>query len=561
MLEAIIPYLNAFLKATKYFEKNLGLVEIITDPKGKASPKEYCSGGEWKEVSNFDKYNGVSYWRKDGDQTQEEIESDVSCDKFLRLNIPLKLIVATPKKRTKKDDAYSDERIANDIIKILVHSAALLKPTLKARRINITVPSYDTNNTTVFNGEYSNVGRTDINYKWSYLSLNVLVVIEIKKDCMNNSCDPESIVLPEEFDTFCQSVKECLGISPSGSATKFLNEKGEFVPGGGGGLTCDDLPDCPVIQDIETSLANKIECGDVPGCETDPTVGSHIKAITTNQTDAMDNANAPTAANPFATQNDLVGGLPTGQIPNNFCVSSGTVNIPSGAGWVDIPGVSCGVTTTATVPIFCSASFTATKTAGGGKSVILFRIIDTTGTYASSPVSFTIDNATDVETGSDKLRTPAIASGTYTFKLQAQYVSGGDNLQVEQAKLFVQAQQAPKGDTGTPTAIQVEIGNGINIINLNAIASLKASFGGTIASWSVDAGDNPQTSGSIVTNLYKNGTSMIGAGNKPTIVAGTTASAAVSGWTSTAFVANDILILTMESLSSFNKIIVTFTLI
>jgi hypothetical protein len=78
--------------------------------------------------------------------------------------------------------------------------------------------------------------------------------------------------------------------------------------GGGGGLDCDDLPGCQVIIDIQQEIANKIGCDDVPGCETDPTVPGHVKTITSDQTDAMDGANLPSAANPFATMDDVGSG-------------------------------------------------------------------------------------------------------------------------------------------------------------------------------------------------------------------------------------------------------------
>src|SRR3972149_4896556 len=104
MLQQIIPYLNTYLAASKYFEKNFGLIEIVKDAKGKESPKEYCNNGEWKDVSNIDNWNGLSYWRKNGDISQEEFENNISCDKFLRINTPLKLICAIPKKKAAADD-------------------------------------------------------------------------------------------------------------------------------------------------------------------------------------------------------------------------------------------------------------------------------------------------------------------------------------------------------------------------------------------------------------------------------------------------------------------------
>jgi hypothetical protein len=51
--------------------------------------------------------------------------------------------------------------------------------------------------------------------------------------------------------------------------------------------------------------------------EADPTVPANVKSITSDQTDAMDNANAPGAGNPFATIADLgSSGLTLPQVQN-----------------------------------------------------------------------------------------------------------------------------------------------------------------------------------------------------------------------------------------------------
>ncbi len=37
--------------------------------------------------------------------------------------------------------------------------------------------------------------------------------------------------------SLCEEIKDCLGISPTGSTTKFLNERGQWLtPAGGGGV-------------------------------------------------------------------------------------------------------------------------------------------------------------------------------------------------------------------------------------------------------------------------------------------------------------------------------------
>ena len=78
-------------------------------------------------------------------------------------------------------------------------------------------------------------------------------------------------------------------------------------------------------------------------------------------------------------------------------------------------------------------------------------------------------------------------------------------------------------------------GQGIIIpLNTNSIIAAAAT-NGTITAWFIE-GD---VSGSIVIDILKNGVSMSGAGNKPTLASALTDNAAVSGWTSLSFATND----------------------
>lgn len=63
-------------------------------------------------------------------------------------------------------------------------------------------------------------------------------------------------------------------------------------------------------------------------------------------------------------------------------------------------------------------------------------------------------------------------------------------------------------------------------------------YSGTITSWQIDTAPGV-SAGSLVVDLYRSGSSIIGTGNKPTLSTATTNSASVSGWTSTAITAGD----------------------
>ena len=188
MINTIITYLNTRLSLTNLFEHNYDLVELVEDGKGQITPKQYCSNGEWMNVSNIDKYNGLSYWRKSGEIAQAEVTTgNVSCDKYLSIEVPLTLVVAVPRSKM-IDNNYTSDSIASIITKQLWQSSATLKTNLTARRVNISVASYDTRSEDVFSTEFKNVVPNNIDFKYAYLSLSVNVLVEIKASCIINEC-------------------------------------------------------------------------------------------------------------------------------------------------------------------------------------------------------------------------------------------------------------------------------------------------------------------------------------------------------------------------------------
>jgi len=79
--------------------------------------------------------------------------------------------------------------------------------------------------------------------------------------------------------------------------------------------------------------------------------------------------------------------------------------------------------------------------------------------------------------------------------------------------------------------------------------------GCTITNWTVEA---PNEAGSIVVDIKRSGTSIIGTGNKPTLTASQEAAeVAVSGWTSTAIADQDKLTFNIDSASTLTWVLVS----
>ena len=165
------------------------------------------------------------------------------------------------------------------------------------------------------------------------------------------------------------------------------------------------------------------------------------------------------------------------------------------------------------------------------------------GTVTSVGVS---SNATWLTVGS----TPVTTSGTITINKTTGLTAN-------------QVLATPNGSTGVvdlrslvvadlPTSIQK--GNisasftgmaGTVIINGSSIQIIP-NYSGTLGDWKIAS----TVSGSATIAVKKNGVDMIGAGNAPSLTSATSNSASISGWTTTTFVANDVILVTANSITS-----------
>lgn len=190
MTKAIVQYINAKLAVLNYFDKQFELVEIITRSDGQKRPAEYHHKGEYKDVTKFDKYNGMSYIRKRGSVTTSETDDTLSaCGDLINLSMPLRLVAVIPRKKLTCDDKYSEDVIASTITRELTDRTSDLKKTFHARSGRISIDSYNTNGNEILSEEYSGIQATDINFKFAYIAFDIAVNLLINKNCLTKDCD------------------------------------------------------------------------------------------------------------------------------------------------------------------------------------------------------------------------------------------------------------------------------------------------------------------------------------------------------------------------------------
>lgn len=196
-----------------------------------------------------------------------------------------------------------------------------------------------------------------------------------------------------------------------------------------------------------------------------PTTHTHATLPTVDEKGAMTLASAPSSGNPFITASDLVGGLPTGQIPtnfNNFDSDASVIQETASSSFVDLSNLDVNITTSGTVPILVTFSYTVSRTGGSDTNVAcrVYRIDGTGAPEYSLGMQTRIDTPAGVQNGTVTFRTAALPAGTYTFRPQMRVVAGSADAQLIRGQMFVQAQQAPivtaigwSAVTDTPTTI------------------------------------------------------------------------------------------------------------
>lgn len=190
ILQDTIEKINSKLADTNLFGKSWGLSELITD--GTITmPAFYLGNATYdKNVVNWTKFIGVSYIRRNGKVTFDELsetEQPIDCDTATRMNVPLKIVAIVPKTELPEDNEFADDFVANKIMAALNGTKDFITD---ANSSYIFVQDYETDNQIILDEEFKGIDIKDVHYKYSYLTLSVIARIIIDTLCLEPSCNP-----------------------------------------------------------------------------------------------------------------------------------------------------------------------------------------------------------------------------------------------------------------------------------------------------------------------------------------------------------------------------------
>lgn len=192
MLERVTDYLVGRVSESNYFQKIFPFVELI-EKEDTMRPAEYIGKGQYSDVTRFDNYDGMAYFRMTGKEriTKDNVDAlDLaSCDQKLTVVFPMRIVACVPKSSASKDDAFTDERISRTLMAHLLTDGGALKDDLRATSVKIFPESITFSNKEILSEEYRGLEKLqDINYEFSYHAIDFSVTIKIKESCLTAEC-------------------------------------------------------------------------------------------------------------------------------------------------------------------------------------------------------------------------------------------------------------------------------------------------------------------------------------------------------------------------------------
>lgn len=189
-VDTVIEYLKNKIQTENKFEKVFGLVDAFVDSSGNKFPTEYIGNGKFKPI-NISAYNGVVYFKKNGDVTNLNVTSQYNhrgnCDDIHSISIPLKIIAFKKKSELPTDCLYSDDYVAEQLLASLMSSNPNLKSTLNAMSVSVSWNAYSTNSILIWQSETS-AENVDVNTNMACVSVDAVINIVIEKNCIQFDC-------------------------------------------------------------------------------------------------------------------------------------------------------------------------------------------------------------------------------------------------------------------------------------------------------------------------------------------------------------------------------------
>jgi hypothetical protein len=150
-------------------------------------PAQYISGGEYKQVQDFD-VNGNGYIRKRGSVSValNRSSSFTACEDdnaIVNLTYPLRMVLGVPKANL-RDDAYSDDLLMFEMFEIIGTTYNVTN----VQDVSNQVRSFDTDSLTIWSQEVRGFDY-QMHFRLSYIAVDFDVTFTVSKSCLKEQCN------------------------------------------------------------------------------------------------------------------------------------------------------------------------------------------------------------------------------------------------------------------------------------------------------------------------------------------------------------------------------------
>lgn len=225
MLSTLIIYLTQKFETFSYLQKvyGLGVAREINESKLIAV---YEGNTEWH--LNLDTHESCCVFLTNGNKTIEQIESEVVANEYhVKHTYPFKCLVYA--KSTENINCSSQSRlIADSIEKSITGRQKAFLASTQLVNAYIEVKNTTLEKHTLYSNYFTGGGLGDNDI---LIEIEFDFIVEGNQNCFVDSpCAEDDFVFDfEPPQTFCEKVDECLGITPEGSASLFLNQLGNWA--------------------------------------------------------------------------------------------------------------------------------------------------------------------------------------------------------------------------------------------------------------------------------------------------------------------------------------------
>lgn len=188
MIREIACDIKDIIMATGYVMNHYEYVELVRQDQ-MTYPGYYIGGGNYEQVLNPD-MGGMSYLRKNGNVSFGSVTMPkfVACggNPFVKMTMPFRLVMAIDKDKL-GDDAFSDDLLAQNIIKVL--SQAVSAAIYGVQSLEYEVTGYNTDSLSVWSDEVKGMDY-QMNFRYSFISISFNAVSIVNPACLTEICNP-----------------------------------------------------------------------------------------------------------------------------------------------------------------------------------------------------------------------------------------------------------------------------------------------------------------------------------------------------------------------------------